>query len=66
MPVKFEVYTKDGNLAMKPVGTDGELVLEATSKNTFKQEIEGIEVSFSEDTMKLKMQGREFSFKAVP
>ena len=66
MPVKFEVYTKDGNLAMKPVGTDGELVLEATSKNTFKQEIEGIEVSFSEDTMKLKMQGREISFKAVP
>ena len=66
MPVKFEVYTKDGNLAMKPVGMDQELVLEATSKNTFKQEIAGMEVSFSEDTMKLKMQGREISFKAVP
>ena len=66
MPIKFEVYIKDGNLAMKPVGMDQELVLEATSKNTFKQEIAGMEVSFSEDTMKLKMQGREISFKAVP
>ena len=66
MPLKFEVYTKDGDLAMNPVGMDQELVLEATSKNTFKQEIAGMEVSFSEGTMKLKMQGREISFKAVP
>ena len=65
MPLKFEVYTKDGDLAMNPVGMDQELVLEATSKNTFKQEIAGMEVSFSEGTMKLKMQGREISFKAV-
>ena len=66
MPLKFEVYTKDGDLAMNPVGMDQELVLEATSKNTFKQEIAGMEVTFSEGTMKLKMQGREISFKAVP
>ena len=66
MPLKFEVYTKDGNLAMNPVGMDQELVLEATSENTFKQETAGMEVSFSEGAMKLKMQGREISFKAVP
>ena len=66
MPLKFEVYTKDGNLAMNPVGMDQELVLEATSENTFKQETAGMEVSFSEGTLKLKMQGREISFKAVP
>ena len=66
MPLKFEVYTKDGNLAMNPVGMDQELVLEATSENTFKQETAGMEVSFSEGTLKLKMNGREISFKAVP
>ena len=66
MPLKFEVYTKDGNLAMNPVGMDQELVLEATSKNTFKQEIAGMEVTFDKGSMKLKMQGREISFKAVP
>ena len=66
MPLKFEVYTKDGNLAMNPVGMDQELVLEATSENTFKQEMAGMEVSFSEGALKLKMQGREISFKAVP
>ena len=66
MPLKFEVYTKDGNLAMNPVGMDQELVLEATSENTFKQETAGMEVSFSEGAMKLKMQGREISFKVVP
>ena len=66
MPLKFEVYTKDGNLAMNPVGMDQELVLEATSENTFKQETAGMEVSFSEGTLKLKMHGREISFKAVP
>ena len=66
MPLKFEVYTKDGNLAMNPVGMDQELVLEATSENTFKQETAGMEVSFSEGAMKLKMQGREISFKAFP
>ena len=51
---------------MNPVGMDQELVLEATSANTFKQEIAGIEVTFEEDTMKLKMQGRELVFKIVP
>ena len=66
MPLKFEVYTKSAKLAMNPVGMDQELVLEATSKNTFKQEIAGIEVTFEEGTMKLKMQGREITFKAVP
>ena len=66
IPLKFEVYTKDGNLAMNPVGMEQELILEASSKNSFKQEMAGIEVSFSEGTMKLKMQGREISFKAVP
>ena len=66
MPLKFEVYTKDGSLAMNPVGMDQELVLEATSKNTFKQEIAGMEVTFDKGSMKLKMQGREISFKAVP
>ena len=66
MPLKFEVYTKEGNLAMNPVGMDQELVLEATSKNTFKQEIAGMEVTFDKGSMKLKMQGREISFKAVP
>ena len=66
MPLKFEVYTKSAKLAMNPVGMDQELVLEATSKNTFKQEIAGIEVTFEEGTMKLKMQGREISFKVVP
>ena len=65
MPLKFEVYTKDGNLALNPVGMDQELVLEATSKNTFKQEIAGMEVSFEEGSMKLKIQGREISFKIV-
>ena len=45
---------------------DQELVLEATSENTFKQEMAGMEVSFSEGALKLKMQGREISFKAVP
>ena len=60
-----KVYTKDGNLAMNPVGMDQELVLEATSKNTFKQEIAGMEVTFDKGSMKLKMQGREISFKAV-
>ena len=66
MPLKFEVYTKSAKLAMNPVGMDQELVLEATSANTFKQEIAGIEVTFEEDTMKLKMQGRELVFKIVP
>ena len=66
MPLKFEVYTKSAKLAMNPIGMDQELVLEATSKNTFKQEIAGIEVTFEEGTMKLKMQGREITFKAVP
>ena len=66
MPLKFEVYTKSAKLAMNPVGMDQELVLEATSANTFKQEIAGIEVTFEEDTMKLKMQGREIVFKIVP
>ena len=66
MPLKFEVYTKSAKLAMNPIGMDQELVLEATSKNTFKQEIAGIEVTFEEGTMKLKMQGREISFKIVP
>jgi len=66
MPLKFEVYTKSAKLAMTPVGMDQELVLEATSANTFKQEIAGIEVTFEEDTMKLKMQGRELVFKIVP
>lgn len=66
MPLKFEVYTKSAKLAMNPIGMDQELVLEATSKNTFKQETAGIEVKFEEDTMKLKMQGREISFKIVP
>jgi len=51
---------------MNPVGMEQELILEASSKNSFKQEMAGIEVSFSEGTMKLKMQGREISFKAVP
>jgi len=36
MPLKFEVYTKDGSLAMNPVGMDQELVLEATSKKHFQ------------------------------
>ena len=66
MPLKFEVYTKSAKLAMNPVGMDQELVLEATSANTFKQEIAGIEVTFEEDTMKLKMQGRELVFKIIP
>ncbi|MBL6649673.1 MAG: M28 family peptidase [Flavobacteriaceae bacterium] len=66
MPLKFEVYTKSAKLAMNPVGMDEELVLEAISANTFKQEIAGIEVTFEEDTMKLKMQGREIVFKIVP
>ena len=66
MPLKFEVYTKSAKLAINPIGMDQELVLEATSKNTFKQEIAGIEVTFEEGTMKLKMQGREISFKIVP
>ena len=66
MPLKFEVYTKSAKLAMNPVGMDQELVLEATSANSFKQEIAGIEVTFEEDTMKLKMQGRELVFKIVP
>ena len=57
MPLKFEVYTKSAKLAMNPVGMDQELVLEATSANTFKQEIAGIK-TFEEDTMKLKMQGK--------
>ena len=65
MPLKFEVYTKSAKLAMNPIGMDQELVLEATSKNTFKQEIAGIEVTFEEGTMKLKMQGREISFNIV-
>ena len=66
MPLKFEVYTKSAKLAMNPIGMDQELVLEATSKNTFKQETAGIEVTFEEGTMKLKMQGRDISFKIVP
>ena len=66
MPLKFEVTTTSAKLAMNPVGMDQELVLEATSANTFKQEIAGIEVTFEEDTMKLKMQGRELVFKIVP
>ena len=66
MPLKFEVYTKSAKLAMNPVGMDQELVLEATSANTFKQEIAGIEVTFEDDTMKLKMQGSELVFKIVP
>ena len=38
-------------------------ILDAVSSSSFKQEIAGIEVSFSDEKMKLKIQGREIEFK---
>ncbi len=62
MPMKFKVLTVNGKLALNPVSMDQPLIMDATSSNTFKQEMAGIEVSFSDKKMKLKMRGREFEF----
>ena len=63
MPIKFKVFTIDGKLALDPVSRNQPLILDAVSSSSFKQEIAGIEVSFSDKKMKLKIQGREIEFK---
>ncbi len=63
MPIKFKVFTIDGKLALDPVSRSQPLILDAVSSSSFKQEIAGIEVSFGDEKMKLKIQGREIEFK---
>ena len=52
---------------MNPVGMDQELVLRGFIKKLLSSKRwQVLRFRLSEGTMKLKMQGREISFKAVP